>query len=173
MKWDCPALANYRRDSFVCIRSPTLSFLFPPSLLLSPSLFLSLFPPSPFHSPSLLWVRLYFIDWPGLELSEVFLPQTFELQACDTMSGLCVHFWVDFILFFIVMCLCVLPVYKSMPGDHRGQKRALDLLGLELQLWLAMGMLGLEPRVPRRTPSVLNSWAISSPMCSFFKHHIL
>lgn len=58
--------------------------------------------------------------------------------------------------YFIVMCLAILPVYRCMPDDHGGQKRASNLLGLELQLWVVMGMLGIEPRLPRRATSALN-----------------
>lgn len=48
--------------------------------------------------------------------------------------------------FACIMCLCTI----WMPGTHRGQKRSLDTLELELQIVVALWLLGLEPCSSRR-----------------------
>lgn len=54
----------------------------------------------------------------------------------------------------------------------RGKKRALDPMGLELQVWATMQVLGIVPGSSERAASVLNGWAISSPYAKVFKESL-
>lgn len=42
--------------------------------------------------------------------------------------------YIFYVLFYVYVCFVYMYVYVFMPGAHRGQKRVLDLLELELQV---------------------------------------
>ena len=60
-------------------------------------------------------------------------------------------------------CVCV---YYVCAGAHGGQKRALHLLKLELQMvWVTMWVLTTKPKSSARESSALNYWANSPALC--------
>ena len=70
---------------------------------------------------------------------------------------------LPFILFYLYeyfasMCVCAALAFSTQGG----QKRAVNPLGLEFQLWSALGLLGIKPGSSRRAVSALNLWANSS-----------
>ena len=61
-----------------------------------------------------------------------------------------------------VFCLFICVCTRCEPDTHRGQKKALDPLKLELGwLWATTWLQGIEPMCSSRAANTVNHWAIS------------
>lgn len=71
---------------------------------------------------------------------------------------------------FAFICICTACMYVCVSSSHGGQKRASNLLGLELQI-VSLWILETVSRFSVRT-SALDHWAVSpaSVQCMFGQH---
>jgi hypothetical protein len=65
------------------------------------------------------------------------------------------------------VCLHVCMHTRCMSGTHENQKRALDSLGLKLQMGVSLRVdIGIEPWASGRAASMCNAW-VNSPAWAY------